>query len=161
MLRRCERRRGDANGAGPTPAFLLARSHLRLGRRLRTAKNIVRGGKESPSFLPLLALLLALRRRLLLFLLFLHSLQLRVNRRTGPLLLGLLPDPDLRGGDGGQIGCSSRRQERFYVRSGRGKPPDVTPGKKPRESPRASVARARRVTPCGRDPRPWRLREGS
>lgn len=116
MLRRCERRRGDANGAGPTPAFLLARSHLRLGRRLRTAKNISVGGKESPSFLPLLALLLALRRRLLLFLLFLHSLQLRVNRRTGPLLLGLLPDPDLRGGDGGQIGCSSRRQERFYAK---------------------------------------------
>lgn len=53
MLRRCERRRGDANGAGPTPAFLLARSHLRLGRRLRTAKNISRGRKESePHFSP-------------------------------------------------------------------------------------------------------------
>lgn len=51
-MRRCERRRGDANGAGPTPAFLLARSHLRLGRRLRTAKNIVRAEKSLPHFSP-------------------------------------------------------------------------------------------------------------
>ena len=158
MFGRRERRHGDANGAGTVPARF--RRVPPSGPRGRTAKktSVRHCGTLFLVRIPVLLLPLALRRHPLLLLLFLHGFQLRVQRGTGPLLLGLLPDPNLRAGTEVRsvVPEEAAGKKRNQALSKLGKPPDVTRGRKPRESPRRSVGPRALPRRRWRDPAPQR-----
>ena len=158
MFGRRERRHGDAKGREPFPPVSgasLPAVHAVAPPRKTSVRHC---GTLFLVRFPVLLLLLALRRHPLLLLLFLHGFQLRVQRGTGPLLLGLLPDPNLRAGTEVRsvVPEEAAGKKRNQALSKLGKPPDVTRGRKPRESPRRSVGPRALPRRRWRDPAPQR-----